>query len=49
MRDVKLQTLDILCKGLPVVAIVEDGGLLPLIHSLWSPLVNRFYDADKVV
>lgn len=49
LRDVKLQTLNILCIGLPLVSIVEEGGsLLPLIHTLWSPLVSRFYDTDKV-
>lgn len=40
-RSLSLFALDILREGFPVIKYHEDV-LLPLVHQVWSPLVNRF-------
>lgn len=42
----KLLTLDILLNGLEIVRDWEDE-LLPLVHQIWSPLVERFKEFEN--
>lgn len=48
-REIKLLALDIIEKGVAVLGTSEGSGLLPMIHTLWSPLMRRFVDKDTVV
>ncbi|KAI4457547.1 tel2 interacting protein 1 tti1 family member [Holotrichia oblita] len=48
-KEVKILSLEILKNGLDVVREYEDE-LLPIVHQIWSPLVNRFNsDNDPLI
>ncbi|GJQ69256.1 hypothetical protein Trydic_g6398 [Trypoxylus dichotomus] len=48
-KEVKLLSLEILQNGLEVIRDWEDE-LLPIVHQIWSPLVNRFKeDNDSLI
>lgn len=42
----KLLVLDILMKGVPILEKWDDH-LLPIVHNIWSPLVDRFKEFDN--
>lgn len=44
----KLLALEILRDGLEVIRDWEDE-LLPIVHLIWGPLVNRFRESEKLV
>jgi hypothetical protein len=44
----RLLVLDILKNGLLVLKDWEDE-LLPIVHQIWSPLVDRFKDTEEAV
>ncbi|KAK9721937.1 hypothetical protein QE152_g19937 [Popillia japonica] len=44
-KEIKILSLEILKNGLEVVRDYEDE-LLPIVHQIWSPLVNRFKTDD---
>jgi hypothetical protein len=48
-REVRLLMLDIIQHGVPILGASEDSGLLPMIHTLWEPMMKRFVDKDAVV
>lgn len=47
-RTRKLLVLEILKDGLEIVRDWEDT-LLPLVHKIWSPLIDRFKEKDDSV
>ncbi len=48
-REARILVLDTIQTGIPAVASMDDGPLLPLIHTLWQPLLKRVSDQDKVI
>ncbi|XP_025829077.1 TELO2-interacting protein 1 homolog [Agrilus planipennis] len=47
-KNTKLFALEILKNGLEIIRDWEDE-LLPMVHQIWSPLVNRFSDKELVI
>lgn len=48
-KETKILSLEILRNGLEVIKDWEDE-LLPIVHQIWSPLVNRFKeDNDPLI
>lgn len=47
-RDEKLVALDAICVGLEIIKSHENE-LLPMVHSIWQPFVERVKDNDPIV
>lgn len=47
-KSTKVLTLDILNNGLEVIRDYEDE-LLPVVHLIWSPLVERFKETQEPI
>lgn len=47
-KETKILSLEILQNGLEIIRDFEDE-LLPIVHQIWSPLVNRFKENDSLI
>lgn len=47
-RDDKLVSLDAICVGLNVIKLYEND-LLPMVHAIWNPFVERVKDNDPII
>lgn len=45
-KSTKLLSLDIIRRGVEVIRNYEDE-LLPVVHLVWSPLIERFKEIDE--